>query len=160
MKWKGSKKCKESTLTWLECEGAPDFPILVHYLKYCSMGTMGKRDRWNKAQNPHTQKTRKENLLWLALGQIKQIKENHLAIPRPFSQLRNSKLTLSLSFLTLLHQNHKRPRILLIFWFYIHSSSALGVTPFFFCLPPLFFPWIHQNIKFEILNSIYVFSKI
>lgn len=72
---------------WLENKGVPDrqddFPILVHFLKILFDGSSGGGEQWNKPQNPHTQNARKENLLRLALGQIQQIKENHLAIPMP-----------------------------------------------------------------------------
>ena len=45
------------------------------------MEAIGKGEQRNKLQNPHAQKARKGSLLRSALGQIQQIKENHLAMP-------------------------------------------------------------------------------
>lgn len=61
------------------------FPISVYFVKYCFVEAVGKGEQWDKPQNPHIQRTRKDNLLGLALGEIKQIKKNHFATPAPFS---------------------------------------------------------------------------
>ena len=61
-----------------------DFPSLVRFLKYYFMEAMGKGLAVKKqATKPSHSENQEKNLLLLALGQIKQIKENHLVTPTP-----------------------------------------------------------------------------
>ena len=117
------------------------------------MEAIGKGEQRNKLQNPHAQKARKESLLRSALGQIQQIKENHLAMPM---SLPVALSTANFPFRPgLLCASAPRPQTAqeVAYFLVLHSEFACsGVSSllFFFFVPvphPLCFSLIHQNTK-------------
>lgn len=114
------------------------------------MEAVRKGEQRNKPQNPHAQKARKGNLLQPALGQIQQIKENHLAMPM--------SLPLALStanfpfrpgtFCASAPQPQTDQEV--AYFLVLHSElTCSGVSALlFFPVPlPLCFSLIHQNTK-------------
>lgn len=143
---------------WRHTKQTNDFPILAHFLKHCFMKAVGRGEQWNKPQNHHTQKTGKEHLLWLALGQIKQIKGNHWATPfrSPFSQLCQQPASSSASpppSSAPVAQGAQDIAQILLLW--VHP--LWGEHPAFSVSHR--YAFLGFTKMYEILNSIYIFLK-